>query len=244
MTARARGARTALAAAAILLLAAARGFGQELRRYGETVILAADGSAAVRVVLEFGRGGDGPVLIPVPAADLRDVRAQGIALLDPRPVAKGGSHFLALAAPAGAAAAAEVAYTVDGYFRAGGRPGPFHTRKLEYRFVNVSFAALEQFAVDLVLPPGQVFHAIGRFAPEPEREGMVAPFAIVRRDGRLVGRIALGRLSLGDEVALECTLRPARRSRWLLAALAALALAWIVFFRDVLCERPSGRVKG
>lgn len=235
--------KAALAALGVLLLAAADGYGQELRRYEETVLLAADGSAAVRVVLEFRRGGGGLLLLSVRSAALRDVRAKGVELLAPRPVEKGGNHFLALAPPAGAAAA-EVAFTVDGYFRAGGRPGPFNTRKLEYRFVNVSFAAVERFSVDLVLPTGRVFNALGRFVPEPERQGMVIPFAIVRRDGRLAGRIVLEGLGLGDEVALECTTRPARRSRWLLLALAALALAYLVFFRDVLRERRSGRSGG
>lgn len=234
--------KTAAAAIGVLLLAAACGYGQELRRYDETVTLAADGSAAVRIVLEVERRGDAAIWLPVPAPTLRSMRATGISLLSPQPVKRGGRHFLELALPpaAGPGHAAEVEFTADGYFRAGGRPGPFHTRKLAYRFVNVSFAAVGEFSAALVLPPGCVFNAIGRFVPETRGQGTAVPFAIVRRDGRLAGRITLAAVGLGDEVALECTVRPARRSRWLLLGLAVLALAWLVFFRDVLRGRENG----
>jgi hypothetical protein len=237
----------AVGAALLLILGApvpARG--QELSRYEETVTLAADGSARVRVILERRPGGGTPVLIPVRSALLRDVRAAGGGIPAPRPVARGSGHFLEIALPPapGGAGTIEVTYAVDSYFPAGGRPGPFGNRKLDYRFVSVSFAAIERFSAALVLPEGWVFNAIGRFVPAPEKEGMVAPFAIARAGGRLAGRIELSGLGLGDEVALSCTIRSGRRSLWLLFALAILAAVWLVFFRDVLGngrDRPAAR---
>ncbi len=212
------------------------GHAQELSRYEETVTLAADGTAAIRIVLEPRGAGGLPVLLPVPSAALRGLRARGIAPPGLRLIARGGNRFLALDLPPtiGAAKTIEIEYAADGYFKAGGRPGPFGNRPLQYRFVNVSFAAIDRFAAALVLPEGHVFNAVGRFVPEPEKEGMVAPFAIARAGGRIVGRIALGPLVLGDEVALACTFRAARRSKLILVILAILALAYLVFFRDLL----------
>ncbi len=233
--------KRALSGVAALLLvlgAAMPARGQELSRYEETVTLAADGSARVRVFLEPRPGAGAPVLIPVRSAALRDVRAKGAGSPTPRPVARGNGHFLEIALPSTMGPAStgtiELTYAIEGYFKAGGRPGPFGNRKLDYRFVSVSFAAIDRFSASLVLPEGWVFNAVSRFVPEPEKEGMVAPFAISRAGGRLTGRIDLSGLGLGDEVVLSCTVRSGRRSLWLLLALAVLAATWLLFFRDVL----------
>ena len=234
-TATVKWALTGAAALLVLLGAAMPARGQELSRYEETVTLAADGSARVRVVLQVRRGGAAPALLPLRAAP-GPLRTEGIDPASARVAQKGSGPFIELdlppEAPPGRTIAVE--YALPGYFQAGGRPGPFGNRKLDYRFVNVSFAAVDRFSASLVLPAGWVFNAVGRFVPEPEKEGMVAPFAIVRAGGRLAGRIDLSGLGLGDEVALSCTVRSGRRSPWLLLALALLAAAWLLFYRDVL----------
>jgi hypothetical protein len=223
----------------LFLAAGLAGYGQELARYEETVTLAADGTAAIRIVLEPRGAGGLPVLIPVGPKTVRDLKATGIAAAALRQVERGGERYLELPLPpaAGAAKTIAVEYAADGYFKAGGRPGPFGNRPLRYRFVNVSFAVIERFAATIVLPEGQVFNAVSRFVPEPEKEGMVAPFAIARAGGRIVGRITLARLGLGQEVALACTFRSARKSKLTLVFLALLALAYLVFFRDILRKR-------
>jgi hypothetical protein len=222
----------------LLLFATAglAGYGQVLTRYEETVTLAADGTAAIRIVLEPRGAGGLPVLIPAGPKTVRDLKVTGIAAAALRQVEKGGERYLELDLPPvlGAAKPIKVEYATDGYFKAGGRPGPFGNRPLRYRFVNVSFAAIDHFAATIALPEGHVFNAVSRFVPEPEKEGMVAPFAIVRAGGRIIGRITLPRLGLGQEVALACTFRAARRSKLMLVVLAILALAYLAFFRDLL----------
>lgn len=220
----------------LFLGASLAGFGQELAHYDERVVLNVEGTASFRIIMEFREWSGQQVLIPVAAKGVRGLKAQGIAPAALRLVERGGERFVALDLPPGAAApgSVRVDYEADEYFKARGRPGPFGTRTLAYRFVNVSFAAIGQFSAVIVLPEGHVFNAVSRFSPEPEKAGMVAPFAIARQDGRIVGRIAVGEVGLGDEVALACTFRAARRSPWLLFALLALAVAYLVFFRDVL----------
>lgn len=239
--------RALTGAAALLLLLGATmpARGQELLRYEETVTLEADGSASVRVVLQVRQGGTAPVLLPLRAAP-GALRAEGIDPAFARVVRRGSGPFieLDLAPESSPGRTVAVEYSLPGYFKAGGRPGPFGNRKLDYRFANVSFAAIDRFSASLVLPAGWVFNAIGRFVPEPEKEGMVAPFAIARAGRRLAGRIELSGLGLGDEVALSCTVRSGRRSPWLLVALAVLAAAWLLFYRDVLKNgRPGAPAK-
>jgi len=225
-------------AAALLLLSglSLAGYGRELSRYAETVDLAADGSAAIRLLLEF-RGREGPqLLIPVRYTSIRNLEAKRLVPGALRLVEKGGSRFLALDVPLAAAAtpAVEIAFTVDDYFNAVSSPGPFGNRSLGYRFVNVSFAGIEKFTAEIVLPAGHVFNALSRFSPQPEKAGMIAPFTIFHAGGRSVGRIVVDRVGLGDEIALDCTFRSGRRSKLLLVILIVLALAYLVFFRDVL----------
>ncbi len=232
--------RKAAGAVALLLFLGLMGYGQQLSRYAETVTLAGNGSARIRLRLEF-RGPSGPqLLIPVRHESVHGLDVQGVAPTALRLVEKGGNRFLALDLPVAAApAAVEVAFAVDDYFKAGGSPGPFGNRKLGYRFVNVSFAGIEKFSAALVLPSGYVFNAVSDFSPQPESAGMVAPFTISREDGRSVGRIAIDHIGLGDEVALSCTFRSGRRSKLLLVILALMALAYLVFFRDLLREKKD-----
>jgi hypothetical protein len=234
------------AAALLLLLGMGlAGYAQELSRYAETVTLAADGSAAIRLLLEFRSHGGPQLLVPVRHRSIRGLKAKGLAPGALRLVEKGGNRFLALDLPPAAAAAPriEISFTVDGYFKADGRPGPFGNRKLDYRFVNVSFSGIGKFNAALALPGGHVFNAVSRFTPEPEKAGMIAPFTIARENGRIVGRIAIDGIGLGDEVALSCTFRKARRSPLLLFVLLALAIAYLVFYRDILKNGKNAAAK-
>lgn len=244
MSAAAGAMKRALAGAAALLLllgASVPARGQELSRYEETVTLAADGSAQVRVVLQVRQGGATPALLPLRAAPA-SLRTAGIGPASARVVQKGSAPFIELDLPPGASPGRTVAveYSLPGYFQAGGRPGPFGNRKLDYRFANVSFSAIDRFSASLLLPEGWVFNAVSRFAPAPEKEGMVAPFTIARAGRRLAGRIDLSGLGLGSEAVLSCTVRSGRRSLGLLFALAVLAAAWLLFYRDVLKVGRNG----
>ncbi|MCU0236232.1 MAG: hypothetical protein MUC72_04005 [Acidobacteria bacterium] len=234
-----------VAALLFLLGMGLTGHAQELSRYAETVTLAADGSAAIRLLLEF-RGPVVPrLLVPVRHRSVRGLQAKGLAPGALRWVEKGGKRFLELDLPATAAAAPriEIAFTVDGYFKAAGRPGPFGNRALDYRFVNVSFSGIDNFSAALALPDGHVFNAVDRFIPEPAKAGMVAPFTIAQENGRITGRITLDGIGLGDEVALSCTFKKARRPPQLLFILLALAIAYLVFYRDVLKNGKNAAAK-
>lgn len=214
-------------------------FGRELTRYNETVVLHRDGSAAVRLSLVLAGQAEPTILIPVRYAALLNVQAPGIAPAAVRQVENKGNYFVALdfggsGARPEAPMAIEVSFQVKNYFASNGQSGPFGNRELGYRFVNVTFARIEKFSAELILPAGYVFNAISDFSPKPKKSGMASPFTISRRDGRDAIRLAVEDVKLGDEIALNGTFKSGKKSKLLLWVLIALAVAYLVFFRDIL----------
>jgi hypothetical protein len=228
----------------LCLGALAPAYGSELSRYDETVVLHNDGSAAIRLSLTFAGQMEPKVLIPVRHAALLNLQAQGIAPASVRQVENKGNYFVALDVSGNDArpAATEISFRVKNYFASGGPSAPFGNRELGYRFVNVTFSHIEKFAAELVLPGGYVFNAINSFSPKPKKSGTAFPYAFSRKDGQDVVRIAADDVKLGDEIALTCTFKNTKKSKWLLLALIALAVAYLVFFRDILKngENASG----
>ncbi len=217
-------------------------FGRELSRYAETVVLHNDGSAAIRLSLAFAGRMEPETLIPVRQASLLNLKAQGGAPVAVRQVENQGNYFVALDFSGSGAPPTEleISFQVKNYFADNGQPGPFGNRDLGYKFVNVTFARIGKFTAELVLPGGYVFNAIGSFSPKAKKSGTAFPYAFSRKDGQDVVRIAADDVKLGDEIALTCTFKSTKKSKLLLLALIVLALAYLVFFRDMLKNGGNG----
>ena len=215
--------------------------GRELSRYDETVTLASDGSAAIRLSLTFAGQLEAGILIPVRHAALLNLQAQGMAENAVRQVDSKGNYFVALdfAGNGVPPTAVEISFQVKDYFANGGPPGPFGNKELGYRFVNVTFARIEKFSAELVLPGGYVFNAIDSFSPKPKKTGMTLPYTISRKNGQDIMRLAVEDVRLGDEIALRCTFKSTKKSKLLLLALIGLAIAYLVFYRDILKNGKS-----
>jgi len=211
-------------------------FCRELSRYDETVVLAADGSAEIRLSLTFADRTESGVLIPVRHAALLNLNASGMAKGAVRRVENKGNYFLALdfAGTGANPAAIEISFQVKNYFEDKGASSPFGNKELGYRFVNVSFERIGKLSAKLVLPAGFVINGIGNFSPKPQKSGMALPYTISRQDGKDVAGIAVDNVKLGDEITLHCTFKSTKKSLPLLLFLIALAIAYLVFFRDIL----------
>lgn len=211
-------------------------YGSELSRYDETVILRDDGSADIRLSLTIADRTGPKILIPVRHASLLNLQAPGIAPTAVRVTESKGNYFVALdfTGTGVSPAVIEISFQVKSYFENGGSDGPFGNKELGYRFVNVTFERIGKFSAELVLPAGYVFNAISSFSPKPKKSGMGLPYSIYRKDGKNVGSIAVDDVKLGDEIALNSTFKSTKKSKLLLLALIALAVAYLVFFRDIL----------
>ena len=211
-------------------------FCRELSRYDETVVLAADGSAAIRLSLTFADRTGSAVLIPVRHAVLMNLNAPGMTKGSVRQVENKGNYFVALdfAGTGANPVAIEISFQVQNYFENKGAPSPFGNKELGYRFVNVSFERIEKLSARLVLPDGFVINGIGNFSPKPKKSGMALPYTISRQDGKDVAGIAVDNVKLGDEITLHCTFKSTKKSLPLLLVLIALAAAYLFFFRDII----------
>lgn len=220
----------------LCLGAFAPAYGGELSRYDETVVLHSDGSAAVRLSLVLAGQAEPTIRIPVRQAALLNLQARGIAPDAVRQVENKGNYFVALdfSASGTPPAELEISFRVKNYFASGGPSAPFGNRELGYRFVNVTFARIEMFSAELVLPGGFVFNAVSSFSPKARKSGTAFPYAFSRKDGQDIVRIAADDVKLGDEIALACTFKSTKKSKLLLLALIVLAVAYLVFFRDLL----------
>ena len=211
-------------------------FCRELSRYDETVVLDRDGSAEIRLSLAFADRTEPMVLIPVRYAALLNLHVQGVAKGAVRQVENKGNYFVALdfAGTGPSPAAIEISFQVKNYFENKGASTPFGNKELGYRFVNVTFARIGKLSAKLVLPAGFVINGIGSFSPKPKKSGMALPYTISRQDGKDVAGIAIDNVKLGDEITLHCTFKSTKKSLPLLLVLIALAVAYLVFFRDIL----------
>ncbi len=211
-------------------------YGQELLRYDETVVLQSDGSAGIRLSLMFAERVGAKLLIPVRHKSLLNLQAQGIAPAVVRQVESKGNYFVALdfAGSGVSPAAIRISFQVKNYFTSGGPSAPFGNRELSFRFMNVTFTRIEKFSAELVLPGANVFNAISSFSPKPKKSGVAFPYAISRKFGKNVCSISADDVKLGDEITLNCTFKSAKKSKLLLLVLTALAVAYLVFFRDIL----------
>lgn len=219
-------------------------YARELSRYEERVTLDADGSAAIRLSLAAVDWTGAEILIPVRHASLLDLQAPGFAPAAVRLLENKGNHFVALdfAGSGMSPATVEISFRVKNYFANGGTSGPFGNKELGYRFVNVTFARIGKFSAELVLPAGHVFNAVNDFSPQPRKSGMALPYAISTAQGRNIVRLAVSDVKLGDEITFNGTFKSTKKSKLLLLALIALAVAYLILFRDL--PRTGGNAGG
>lgn len=210
--------------------------GLVLSAYGETVDLRADGSAEIRLSMTMTGGGMTELRIPVRHAALTGLRSVGAGLSGLHTEQRQDVHYLVaeLASSSGETRTIDLVYQVPDYFAGDGKSGSFGARDLEYRFVNVSFEGIAAFSARLMLPEGWVFHQVNRFLPQPKKTGTAPPYRLDRVEGRRLVEITLTEIGLGDEVVLDCAFRSESRSKVVMVFLILAALAYLIFFRDIL----------
>ena len=216
--------------------------GRELSRYDETVTLANEGSATIRLSLAVADWTEPRILIPVRHASLLNLQAPGFAPTAVRVLESKGNHFLALdiAGSGISPAVIEISFQVENYFAGNPASAPFGNRELSYTFVNVTFERIGKFSLKLILPAGYVFNDISDFSPQPKKPGAAVPYAISRAGGRNIASMAVDDVNLGDEIVLRCTFKSTKKSLPLLLTLIALAVAYLIFFRDMVKNGKNG----
>lgn len=221
-----------------------------LPSYEETISIGPDGNSRVDIVIVIGQGGPGDLLLPFdfvdgdshtvlsgPAAFAADLAG------DIRPTIEVlGRRMLNLQRLADAAPGDTVHVTarVPGWFAPEEAHLPYGEFALARRYVNFSAFVLQDFRLNLLLPPGMVVHAIEKVVPAFDpKQNATPPFAVSRSGGRILATLAAQNLAPATAVQLDLAIRPARRGWIPLVAGIIAALLYLVFFRDVLKPKET-----
>jgi len=197
----------------------------EVVRYEELATL--DGAhTAVRVsVVLAGRGASARLPLSWTTSEPARVDAPAGATARVERTA-GGLGLSVLASPAADTTIVRVYFTLPG---AG--------TEFEHRFVGPGGITVKQYALTPRLPPGAAPHSVSWSAPKAKGSSARSPLQMTRDSLARVVSLTVPALGEGDVVQLTVEMAPERRSPIALVAGVALAIAWLVGFRDLV--RPG-----
>jgi len=210
----------------------------EIARYDARVRIAADGLARVTLVLDLGRVTPGTVLIPIgyrATTNLRVISPIGV-------TAAGDGSLIRLTVPPDAPESVRVTVAFDvaqALELTDPAPGeratlPPGMRHLRPAFMNSQPGAIGRFEFRVMFPDGLRAHALRDALPKL-RKGEAGPRARLEViDGQPGAVLFVDRIGQGEAASMFVELVPVSRSLgWLLAGLA-LAIAYLVGFRDLV----------
>lgn len=215
-----------------------------IERLREHVALARDGSARVERTVVEGQPAGARLVIPIGVETLEEVAAEGCAVARATIDDSGGVRQLVIERGGGCPVNAPLTVrttAVSFYDWAGTKPAGFGNRSVGYRFVNTQAAVIVHYECELVLPKGFVVSAVEDSIPAPSEKNPVPPFQIVRDGDRNGVRLLAQNLAMGDEALVRFKFKRDDKSALLLGGGLLVALAYLVWFRD-LVRKP--RVPG
>lgn len=231
--------RRVLAAALLLACAALRG-AADVRSCAVRLVLEADGTARGRLVLQVASAAPGSFDVPFAFPEIRDLRvAEGPAGTAAALAPAAGQARLRLTLPQGVPASLQVAldFAVPNALvrpEASKGEAPSRVRLLRHAFVNTQEDVIDAYAVEVLLPPGDQVQAVREALPKPGKTEAEPRVRLGRLEGRQSATLRAGPLRQGDDTSMSVELTSARRSwSWLVAGIA-LALLYLVHFRDLV----------
>ena len=229
-----------------LALAGALWFGPSeastIERLREHIALAKDGSARVERTLVAGQPAGGQLAIPIGVETLDEVTAEGCAVANATIDDGGGVRRLVIDRDHGCPVNVPltVRTTVASFYDwAGAKPAGFGNRSVSYRFVNTQPAVIAHYECELVLPEGFVVSAVEASIPAPSEKNPVPPFQIIRDGDRNGVRLLAQNLAMGDEGSIRFKFKSGDKSVLLLGGGLLVALAYLVWFRDLVGKPPG-----
>ncbi len=208
----------------------------------ERIALARDGSARVERTIVEGPHVGARLAIPIGVETLDEVTAAGCAVASATIDDGGGVRQLVLERGDGCPVNAPltVRTTVASFYDwAAAKPAGFGNRSVSYRFVNTQPAVIAHYECELVLPTGFVVSAVEESIPAPSEKNPVPPFQVVRDGDRNGVRLSAQSLAMGDEGLIRFKFKSGDKSNLLLGGGLLVALAYLVWFRD-LVRKPQG----
>jgi len=114
------------------------------------------------------------------------------------------------------------------------RAGPYGTVLCTFDAVNRTPYTIREFSGEVVLPDGFIVQRILDSTPGVKSRDPEPPYRVHKIDNRHAIRISRAEADLGDRLVLKLQLKRSARSWILIGTLLALAVLYLVFFRDGL----------
>jgi hypothetical protein len=208
-----------------------------IERLCERIALGNDGSARVERTIVEGQPAGSRLAIPIGVETLDEVTLAGCDTASATVSARDGVRQLLIERGEGCSLTAPltVRTTVAFFYDwAGTKPAAFGNRTVGYRFVNTQPAVITHYECELVLPKGFVVSAVEECIPAPSEKNPVPPFQIVRVGDRNGVRLFAQNLAMGDEGLIRFKFKSGDKPALLFGGGLAVALAYLIWFRDLV----------
>jgi hypothetical protein len=131
-------------------------------------------------------------------------------------------------------------FTVPGFFDwKKEKVSDFGNRTLEYRFKNNLPTRVQDYSMELLLPPGYAVNTVDDSSPKLTSKTPVPPYKIVRSGDQYGIALKASKLGVGDSSFVKIRFKDGGKSTALLVlALAACAL-YLFGFRDLARSAPA-----
>ena len=215
----------------VLAIAAGPATGATVSGYREEIGLAADGSAAVRLLVDVSGAPGEEVRLPFghPKADLATLKATGAAARVE--TIDGGLPVLVTALESGKGPV-EVAVSVPGFLD-WKKEKAFRNRTFSHELVNATTLTCGRYEGTYLLPPGYRVNTIVETVPEDGETSATRPYEVVRVDGRDGLKLTEPSLDPAHRVAAKVRFKPAVHVPLFPPLLLAVAAGWLWLFRDL-----------
>ncbi len=221
--------------------------GATIASYDARVDVAADGLSAATVRLKIDDAAAGALLVPLapalkPAGPVHLVNAPAGTQL--KTVTIAGRPHLEVALPDGVdrAVPVDVSFPVKDVLAEpkakaqGKRSLPEGSLLLDHAFVNTQPVAIASYRVQVLLPGATRVQEIREQSPKTKRTEIEPRVALNASDGRQGAVLQLADVRQGDRASMTLEVVPDRRGpMWLLVGLA-LAIAYLIGFRDLVSK--------
>ena len=211
-----------------------------IERLRERIVVERDGSARVERTVAANASAGAEVAIPIGVETLEEVTLAGCAPATATVSVRGGVRHLLLEGGEGCSLNAPftVKSTVASFYDwVAAKPEGFGNRVIGYRFVNTQPAVIKEYECEVVLPRGFVVSAVEESIPAPSEKNPVPPFQVVRDGERNGVRLRARDLAMGDEGMIRFRFKSGDKPVLLLAGGLAVAVAYLVGFRDLVRKR-------
>jgi len=137
-----------------------------------------------------------------------------------------------------------VSFLISGYYDfAKEEIGDYGNYSLKFTYANSSIPVIKDFTSSVILPEGYIVGSVVESIPKQKSEESIPPYKLFRERGLNGITLSTEKLIIGENVYLNFKFKSAEKPYYFLIVLIAIAVLYLIFFRDVLKNGNNGNDK-